>query len=116
MESGQHTKRLGVAYNLHSRILLAEQANATRMVRLHVIDNQIIQRASLQSLGYLLQEKIRIADIDRVDQDRLFIDDQISVVRHTVGQRPHVLEERLLAVVYSHVIDLICDFFHQNYC
>ena len=99
MESGQHTKRLGVAYNLHSRILLAEQANATRMVRLHVIDNQIIQRASLQSLSYLLQEKIRIADIDRVDQDRLFIDDQISVVRHTVGQRPHVLEERLLAVV-----------------
>ena len=41
--AGQHAERLSVSDDLHVRILLAQQADASRMVRLHVTDNEIIE-------------------------------------------------------------------------
>ena len=49
----QHIERPFVSYDLHLWIELTEQTNASCMVGLHVVNNQIIQRTVLQFILYL---------------------------------------------------------------
>ena len=49
-ESGQHGKRLRVAHNRHFGILFRQRRNASRVVGLHVVDNQIIRFSARQRL------------------------------------------------------------------
>ena len=107
MKTRQHAERLAIPDNLHARILLTQQTDATRMIRLHVIDNQVIQRTAVQRVRYFLQEDVRVTYIHRINQDGLLVDNQVRVVRNPIRQRPHILEQCLLAIVHAHVINLI---------
>ena len=114
--SGQHAEGLFVADDLHIGIDLAQQADAAGVVRLHVIDHQIVQLAAVEQLSHALEEEVGIADVDRIDQHGLVVDDQIRVVGHAPGERPQVFKQCFLAIVYAYVINVFRNSFHDGSC
>ena len=86
------------------------------LVRLHVIDHQIVQLAAAKQLGHALEEEVGIADIDRIDEHSLVVDDQIRVVGHAPGERPQVFKQCFLAIVYAYVINVLSNSFHDGSC
>ena len=81
------------------------------MIRLHMIYHEIIQRTSVQGIRYFFQENIRVTNIDRIDQYGFLVYDQERVIGNAVWQRPHILEEGLLTVINSYIINFIRNFF-----
>ena len=73
-----------VSNNLDIRILLAQQTDTARMIRLHMIHDQKIQRTPVESIRYFFQENIGITHIHRIDQDRFLVHDQIGIIRYTI--------------------------------
>ena len=51
------------------------------MVRLHVVDDQIIHGTALQDEVELVEEDIRVADVDRIDEGGLLVYDEVGVCR-----------------------------------
>ena len=111
MISFQHSESLIVSDNLYVRILLTQQTDTSRMIRLHMIYHEIIQRTSVQGIHYFFQENIRVTNIDRIDQYGFLVYDQVRVIGNAVWQRPHILEEGLLTVINSYIINFIRNFF-----
>ena len=107
----QHAESLLVSNNLDIRILLAQQTDTARMIRLHMIYHEIIQRTSVQGIRYFFQENIRVTNIDRIDQYGFLVYDQVRVIGNAVRQRPHILKKSFLPVVYPYIVNFICYFF-----
>ena len=107
----QHAESLLVSDNLDIRILLAQQTDTARMIRLHMVHDQKIQRTPVESIRYFFQENIGITHIHRIDQDRFLVHDQIGIIRYTIRQRPHILKKSFLPVVYPYIVNFICYFF-----
>ena len=53
------------------------------MVRLHVVNDKIVQRTSLEQEVELMKEDIGVADIHRIDECRLLVQDEISIVGYS---------------------------------
>ena len=79
------------------------------MVRLHMVDDEVVDRATLEDLVELMEEDIRVADIDRIDEGSLLVDDEVGIVRHARGDFPEVLEALLHSVVDADVVDGVRD-------
>ena len=107
----QHAESLLVPDDPDIRILLAQQTDAARMVRFHMVYNQKIQWTPIESICYFFQENIGITHIHRIDQDRFLVHDQIGIIRYTIRQRPHILKKSFLTVVYTYIVNFICYFF-----
>ena len=70
-----------------------------------MVDDEIVDRATLEYLVELMEEDIRVADIDRINEGSLLVDDEVGIVRHARGDLPEVLEAFLHAVVDADVVD-----------
>ena len=74
------------------------------MVRLHVVNDEVLDRFLANhglDFGY---ELLKEADIHRINQRHHLIVDEVGVVRYAIGQRPHPLEEVLVAVVDADIV------------
>ena len=114
-----HLQRLGVADDPHGGIGLPHGGDRSRVVGLHVVYHQIIQRSVAQPFADVGQQTAREAGVDRIDERRPLAADQIGVVRHAERQRPQPLEKMLRAVVHPDVENTIrefCQVFHNGYC
>ena len=109
MEATEHIEGLLVPHDLHIGVALAQETDRATVVRLHVIDDQIIHGTALQDEVELVEEDIRVADVDRIDEGRLLVYDEVGVVSHARGDRPDVLEALFHAVVHADVVDGVSD-------
>ena len=82
------------------------------MVGLHMVDDEVVDRTSLEDLVELMEEDIRVADIDCIDEGRLFVNDEVGIVRHARGNFPEVLEAFLHAVIDADVVDGVRDLWY----
>ena len=80
------------------------------MVGLHVVDDQIVDCAVSDNFGDVVQQTVGIGGIGRIDQNILFVGNQIGVVGNSVRERPKVLELVFTAVVDSYIVYSFCDF------
>ena len=109
MEATEHIEGLLIPHDLHIGVALTQEADRATVVRLHVVDDQIIHGAALQDEVELVEEDIRVADVDRIDEGRLLVYDEVGVVSHARGDRPDVLEALFHAVVHADVVDGVSD-------
>ena len=80
--------------------MLLYQADRARMVRLHMVDDEILDGALADNALYLAQIHIEVADVSRIDlSDRLIIY-QVRVVGNPVRQRPHAFKQMLLSLIH----------------
>ena len=112
IETLHHLERFLVSDDLDFRIILLDQGNASAMVRLHVIDHQIVDRAVAYHLLNILQVGHEEIHLHRINQTHLLVINQIRVIAHPIGQRPQTLEKVLVTVVHAHVVNLVCNLYH----
>lgn len=68
-----HICSLGSADDLHPGISEEDVSDGGTVVGLHVIDDQVVQRASIQHRGCVFQELVRKSLVDGVKEGCFFI-------------------------------------------
>ena len=98
------------------RVVAQDQSEGSGVVRLHMIDDDVVELVACESRLELSQEAIGVGDVDGIEEDVFLILDQVRVVRHPVGDRPKVLEESCLAIVDAEVVGGVIDFYDGFHC
>ena len=109
VEAPKHIEGLLVPHDLHLRVALTEQTDRSTMVGLHMVHDEVVEGTPLEHKVELVKEDIGVADIHRIDKCRALIDDQIGIVSDSTRQAPHILKERLHAVIHTHIVDGVTD-------
>ena len=80
---------------------MAQQHLADRagVVRLHVVDDEIVELAPGQNVVDVLEEYLADRRIDRVEQDGLVVEQQIGIVGNSVRNGVNALEHGKSAVI-----------------
>ena len=86
-ELADHLQGLGACHHLDLRILFQKKLDIGRMVRLHVMDHQIINGAALKPCFQILKELFRGGSVHRVHQCYLLIQDEIGVIGYALRYR-----------------------------
>ena len=102
---GQHGEGLGVAHQLHGGEFLQQEADAAGVVRLQVLDHQVVGGAALELGGHILQPLVRRPAVHGVHDGHLFVQDQVGVVGHAVGDRVLALKKVDGGIVRADIAD-----------
>ena len=105
VEALHHLESLLVADDFHVGIVLLEQCHRAAVVGFHVVNHQIVDRSVAYGLAYVLEKLHEEVHFDGVDEHCLVVADKVGVVGNAVGQWPQALEELLVAVVDTHIMD-----------
>ena len=95
----QHGLDLAVAYDRHVRIAGQQSLNGIGVVRLHVVNNQIVQLSAVQGILHILKECLIYCFIHGVKQHRFLILQQIGVIGYAVRNAVNTLKAGKPAVV-----------------
>ena len=102
----QHANRLGHTQEFGVRRQFQQTRQRTAVVRLHMVDDHIIQSADIEDFGQLGQIVIAQHLFGEVDQRGLFIFDQIGIIGNPfLTDRPKPLKEIGDPVVYPNPPD-----------
>ena len=112
VEAAQHLEGLLIAYDLELGVALAQQPDGAAVVGLHVVDDEVVEGTVLEDKVELVEEDVAVADVHRVDERGLLVDDQVGIVGDALREAPHVLEERLHPVVDPYVVDRVGDLWY----
>ena len=103
---------LVVAHHLQVRVAQQQLLNAGTMIRLHVVDHQIVQGSAVQGVQDIFQELTGNGGIHRIHQRCFFVQYQIRIVRHAPGEGKQVLKQCQTAVAPAYpdngIGDLTC--------
>ena len=88
-----------ISHNFQVRETQQQLFNVGAVVRLHMVDHQIIQRTSVQNKINIFQELMGDGGIHSVNQSRLFICDQVGVVRNTPRYGKQIFKKCQPAVI-----------------
>ena len=102
----EHTQRLPAGHQGDLRVIPPDQSDGTRMVRLHVVDDQVVDRPIAEDGAYLFEVGVEVAGFDGIYQGGFLVGDQVGVVRDPFRQGPHAFEQSSGAVVHSYVVDV----------
>ncbi len=105
-----HGKGLGGGHDRRLRISLHKVGDVGGVVRLHVLDDQVVGTAGTQNLLNVVQPFMGKAGIHRVHHGCFLIQDHIGVVGHAVFDHVLAFEQVHVVVVDAHVADVFCNF------
>ena len=105
----QHGKCFGISHNNRIRIGFHEFHDAGGVVRLHVLDDEIVNLAAVQLRADIVQPFIPETDVDGIEESRLPVKDQVGIVSHAGRNDILSLKEIDLMVVDADIADIICD-------
>ena len=108
-EIGNHNKGFGICHNHSLRINLEEILNIGRMIRLHMLHDQIIRLSSIQGFLYVIQPLMGKILIHRIHNCYFFIPDHIGVVAHPIGNRILPLKQINLMIIDACINNIICN-------
>ena len=103
-----HHKGFLVCHNRGVRIYLHEIHNVRGMIRLHMLDHQVIRLSVPQHLCKIIQPLMREVNVHGVHNRNLLIHDDIGVVSHTVRYDILSLKKVHLVVIDPHISDVVC--------
>ena len=105
-----HGECLCVGNNGGIRVYLHEVLNICCMVRLHMLNYQVIRFRTVQNFCYFSQPffcKIGIYSIHDCD---LLIFDHVGIVGHSVWYYILSLKQIYLMIIYAYIVNIISDF------
>ena len=102
-----HRERLSARDDLSLRIARCELGYICRVIRLHVMNHEIIHICAIVCLFNVLEPLAAKIAVYGIENNALFILDEIGVVGHSAGNYVLPLEEIYLMVVYSDILDVI---------
>ena len=94
-----HGGRLRVAHEARLRIAAQRLLERGAVVRLHVVDDQIVEFPAAQRVRQVFKKLARDGGVHGVEQRGLFIQQQVGVVGNAARDGEHVLEQGEPAVV-----------------
>ena len=77
------------------------------MIGLHVVNDKVVNLASLQGVEHLLLPLGRLTLVGSVQNSNLFVQDDVAVVTHTLGYVVLALKEVDVRVVDTDITNLI---------
>ena len=89
----EHDVGFAVAHDFDGGVAQNQLLDAGAVVRLHVVDNEVVEAAPGQRMGEIFVKLAADRTIHRVHQDGLFVQHQIGIVRNAVVQREHVFKQ-----------------------
>ena len=108
-----HGKGLLCGNNHCLRIGVDKILNVGRVVRLHVLYDQVVRLPSLQDICNVVQPLMGKVNINRVHDSHFLIQDHIGIVGHTVWNHILALKQVHLVIVDPHVTDGISNRRHK---
>ena len=105
-----HCKSLIGRYDDGFVIDLHEIGDIGRMIRFHVLDDEIVRGLAVETVLQIVEPFMRKVLIDGIHDGDLVIEDQIGIVGHAVGDFVLSLKEVDLMIVDADVSDSIGDF------
>ena len=107
-----HCESLGVANYLRFGVLFGEFRDVCRMVRLHVLNYEIIRLSAAQRLLEVREPLFAEMRIYRIHNGGLFVEDNIRIVSHSVRNNVLSLKKIDLMVIHADVNYVLCNFHH----
>ena len=105
-----HGEGLGVADHLHFRISKRQFVDHGAVIRLHMVDNQIVEGPAVQDSLYIFQELASHRVICGIKKNRFLIHQKIRVVGYPVRERENIFEQFDPAVACAHPVKIFRDF------
>ena len=96
-------------YDLGIRIVLHEVHDIGGVVRLHVLDHEVIRSLAFKCFFQIIEPLMREILIDRIHDRDLIIRDHIGVIRHTVRHHILALKKVDIVVIYANILDIVTD-------
>ena len=93
-------------------MLLGETRDEGGMVGLHVLDDEIVDLLPARGLGKVREPFVAEPGVDRVEDDRLAVVDEIRIVGHAARNDVLALEEVDVVVVHADCENAVCKLFH----
>ena len=93
-----HPQRLSVADNNRLGMAPQRRAQRCRVIRLHVVHDDIVQFPALQCVFQIFKKAVRDGTVHRVQQGGLFIPEQIGVIGNAPGNRIDIFKKCQSAV------------------
>ena len=109
-ELGDHVLGGGTAQDAHVRVLAGQVGHLGGVVRLHVVDHQIVRGFAVQDVGHIFTEGGTHGAVHRVEQDSLVVHQEIAVEADAVGHAEHALEQGQTAAIRAHPGVVVVDF------
>ena len=110
----EHLRRQRAAHQLRPGIRLQHPRDERRMVRLHMMRNEIAGCTAVQCLLEVLFPGSGLARIGRIHHGNLVIFNEVRVIAHAFRHNILALEKVQVQVVYSDILDHIRAFFHKD--
>ena len=98
-ELDDHVPGHGAAEHLHVGIAQDDLLDLGGVVGLHVVDDQIVERAAAQRVGDVLAEGMAHRGVGGIEQDGPFVAEQVAVEAHALRHIIDALEHRQTAPV-----------------
>ena len=107
-----HRNSLGSGQNSCLRISLKYACDEGRVVRLHVVDNEIVQTSACKHFLNFCKILVGIGTLYGVYERNLLICNYIGIVCDAIRKRPHAFEPFCLHVGHTDIINSVTDFYH----
>ena len=115
-ELGQHLERRCRGDQRQRRIFLQQGGSTGGMVRLHVVDDQIVGPVALQGLFQVLHPDVGRAAVGGIQDGRFLIQDHKRIVGHALGDQILAFEQIQVIVVHADIADGCADGLRHNRC
>ena len=108
-----HAEGTHAGHNLCLGVALHKGGDASRVIGLHVMDNQVVGRTSIERGLEVAEPLVDKTTVDRIGDSDLLAQDNVAVVCHTVlGHIVLALEQVNVVIVDANVADILGDL-HQ---
>ena len=98
--------------DLHLGVPQQDLLNGGAVIRLHVVDDQVIQGPVPQQVLDVFQQLAAGGPVHRVKQDGFLVQQQIGVVADALGDGVDILEQGQAVVVGAHPVEIVGDHSH----
>ena len=105
-----HGKGLSRSYDLYIGIYFHEVEDVRRMIRLHVLYDQIIGLTTFQYILHIIQPLMTKMNIYGIHDGDLFIHDHIRIVCHSIGHHILTFEQIYLMIINTYVTNISSNF------
>ena len=95
--------------NLGILIYLHKISDIGRVIRLHMLDDQVIRLAGTQNRSHVVQPFVGEMGVHSVHDCGLLIQDHIRIVSHAVFHNILSLKQIYLMVIDTYVSDIVCN-------
>ena len=106
---GEHRQGLLVAHHRHIRTAGQQVPERGGVVRLHVVNDYVVQSAAVQDVVQVFKKLVGDAAVHRVKQHGLFIQQHVGVIGHASGDRVGAFKQGQAAVVAADPVQVPCN-------